>query len=216
MATKPKKADSAMLKRKAYEVVIGKDDTEKEKAEKYAKLVISPEFSAFRVISGADGKTNIWEEVDVPSMAEELRNQAAAVNSGDLTHIEAMLMNQAAALQTLFVRMTERAMNQEHMPNLESFMRMALRSQAQCRATLETLAAIKNPPVVFAKQANISNGPQQVNNGVANSTRTGKTINQTNELLEVKNGSETMDTRTAGAASRPDPAMATLGEINRG
>lgn len=36
----------------------------------------------------------------------------------------------------------------------------------QCRATLETLAEIKNPrPVVFVRQANIANGPQQVNNG---------------------------------------------------
>jgi len=32
--------------------------------------------------------------------------------------------------------------------------------------TLETLATIKNPPVVFARQANINNGgQQQVNNG---------------------------------------------------
>jgi hypothetical protein len=30
--------------------------------------------------------------------------------------------------------------------------------------TLETLATIKNPPVVFARQANIAQGPQQVNN----------------------------------------------------
>jgi hypothetical protein len=30
-------------------------------------------------------------------------------------------------------------------------------AQIQCRATLETLTAIKNPPVVFAKQANIAN-----------------------------------------------------------
>jgi hypothetical protein len=44
-------------------------------------------------------------------------------------------------------------------------MRLALKAQSQCRATLETLSAIKNPPVVFARQANITNGPQQVNNG---------------------------------------------------
>ena len=39
--------------------------------------------------------------------------------------------------------------------------------QAQCRATLEALAEIKNPrPVAFVKQANISGGHQQVNNGM--------------------------------------------------
>lgn len=44
---------------------------------------------------------------------------------------------------------------------------MALKAQAQCRATLETLAEIKNPqPTAFLRQANIAYGPQQVNNGV--------------------------------------------------
>jgi len=44
-------------------------------------------------------------------------------------------------------------------------MRLALRAQSQCRATLETLAVIKNPTTVaYVRQANIANGPQQVNN----------------------------------------------------
>jgi hypothetical protein len=47
----------------------------------------------------------------------------------------------------------------------ESYFKMALKAQNQCRMTLETLSNIKNPPVVYAKQANIANGPQQVNNG---------------------------------------------------
>jgi hypothetical protein len=34
-------------------------------------------------------------------------------------------------------------------------MRLALKAQAQCTRTIETLAEIKNLPVVFAKQSNI-------------------------------------------------------------
>lgn len=216
MATKTKKPDNATLKQKSGELGIKEEVSEKEKAEKHSKTIISPELAAYRILNGADGETGVWKDVDVLSMINELRAQAAAVSRGDLTHVEAMLMNQATALQTLFARLTERAMTQTQMPNLEGFMRMALRSQAQCRATLETLAAIKNPPVVFAKQANISNGPQQVNNGVALSAHAEKTINQQNELLEVQHGSKTMDTRTASEASCADPAMATVGEIRRG
>lgn len=92
-------------------------------------------------------------------------------------------------------------------------MRIALKAQNQSRMTLETLAAIKNPPVVFAKQANINqgNGNQQVNNGTpAPDARAEKTINQPNELLEVQHGGETLDTRTAGAASGKDKAMAAV------
>jgi len=47
-------------------------------------------------------------------------------------------------------------------------MRLAFKAQAQCRATVETLAEMKNPhPFAFVKQANIANGPQQVNNGAS-------------------------------------------------
>ena len=55
--------------------------------------------------------------------------------------------------------------------------KLALKAQSQCRATLETLAAIKNPPVIFVKQAN---GHQQVNNGVA-ASHTAEKQNQQNE-----------------------------------
>ena len=48
----------------------------------------------------------------------------------------------------------------------ERLMRLALKAQGQCRATLETLAVLKGPPTLFAKQANIAAGPQQVNNAV--------------------------------------------------
>jgi hypothetical protein len=77
------------------------------------------------------------------------------------------------------------------------YLRLALKAQGQCRATLETLAMIKNPhPVAFVRQANIAHGPQQVNNGLAEPgepSRAGKTKNQQNKLLEVQSG-ERLDT----------------------
>jgi hypothetical protein len=96
---------------------------------------------------------------------------------------------------------------------------MALKAQNQCRMTLETLAAIKNPPMVFAKQANINqgNGNQQVNNGMpAPASRTEKIINQQNELLEEQHGGETLDTRTTGATIHENPAMAAVETVHRG
>ena len=47
-------------------------------------------------------------------------------------------------------------------------------------AQLETLANIKNPPTVFAQQANIAHRPQQVNNGMP--SRAEKTESPQNEL----------------------------------
>ena len=65
----------------------------------------------------------------------------------------------------------------------ERYMRLALKAQTQCRATIETLAQIKNPPMVFARQANVTSGPQQINNGVPLAreiqTEQGKLLEQT-------------------------------------
>ena len=147
----------------------------------YAKMITSPELSAYRVISMMQPK-NLADEIDTPTLLSTLRDQAAAVQSGDLTHAEAMLINQATSLQALFVRLSERAMEQNQMPNLEGFMRMALRAQSQCRATLETLAAIKNPPIVYARQANVTTGPQQINNGTAAPTQARKIETEQTQL----------------------------------
>ena len=115
-------------------------------------------------------------------------------------------------------------MSEEWFPNYEAHMRLALKAQSQCRATLETLATIKNPPVVIARQANIAQGPQQVNNGMMPAAEpragAGKTEKPQNKL---SGGSNELlpDTGTPGAAVGSDPAMATVGtfdgaEVRRG
>jgi len=186
-----------------------------EKGRSYAKLITSPELAAYRVIGMMQPKI-LADEIDTPTLLQTLRDQAAAVQGGDLAHAEAMLINQASALQALFVRLSEKAMEQTQMPSLEGFMRMALRAQSQCRSTLETLATIKNPPQVsFVKQANIAAGPQQVNNGVApeasrareNENQQSKQSGGSNELLP--------DARASQVESRINPQMETLGESDR-
>ena len=202
------------LTRKSVPLILVKGDSEEVAALKFAKLATSPELAACRAITASESKTIIGEEIDVPSMLKHLQKQAEAVNRGDLAQAEAMLMNQATALQSLFVRLTERGVEQTHMPNLEGFMRLALRAQSQCRATLETLAAIKNPPIVYARQANVTTGPQQINNGTVASLRARENENQQSKLMEVDNG-QRMDTGTARTTSGTNKAMATVGEINR-
>ena len=208
-------SDSEPLARKTVELTLRAGQSKEEQAREYARMMVSPELAAYRVLSSADSKgsmVGMWGGIDVPSLTDVLRDQAAAVNRGELNHVEAMLMNQATALQSLFARLAERGMSCDTIVPFEANLRMALRAQSQCRATLETLAAIKNPPVVFAKQANINqgNGNQQVNNGIpASATHAGEIINQPNELLEAQHG-ERMDTGTAGATIVKNPAMATV------
>lgn len=72
---------------------------------------------------------------------------------------------QIVVMNAGFTSLMARATQSQPMEAFATYMRYGLRFQNQCRATAETLATMKMPPV-FAKQANISNGPQQVNNNV--------------------------------------------------
>lgn len=186
--------------------------TEKRK-ELEAATVTSSAFAAYMVIAATEGIAGA-SNPDLVSMAKHLNAQSAAVIGGDMTQVEAMLISQATALQSLFARLAERGMGCDHVQAFESNMRMALRAQSQCRATLETLAAIKNPPIVYAKQANFAAGHQQVNNGITSPAQAREIENEQTQLLEDNHG-ERMDGRTAGTASSTDKAMATLGKINR-
>lgn len=115
-------------------------------------------------------------DVSLTELVASLRDQGEAVNRGDLAAAERMLSAQVVALNAVFAEMARRAaLNMgEHLGATESYMRLALKAQSQSRATVETLAAIKNPPVVFARQANINNGgQQQVNNAVSPGPRPG-------------------------------------------
>lgn len=189
-ATKQTEAQKP-LKRKDVQVEVTPTGKPEVKAQEMGRLILSPALATYRVLHATGKEFDTFNTIDVPSLVAELCDQADAVNSGDMSRLEKMLANQATSLQDLFARLTERAMAQSQMPNLEGFMRLALKAQNQCRSTIETLATIKNPPVIYAKQANISNGHQQINNGIRTSTRThaqaGENLNQQNELLVDSN-----------------------------
>jgi hypothetical protein len=104
----------------------------------------------------------------------------------------------------------------EYLNTAETYMRLALKAQSQCRATIETLALIKNPaPVAFVRQANIAAGPQQVNNAPQprEGSRARETENPQTKLLEAHDGQrlDTGATGTAGAANTP---LETVGAIH--
>jgi hypothetical protein len=143
------------------------------------------------------------------------------VHRGDLGEPEALLLGQAVALNAIFAELAVRAERNlgSHLDAAERYLRLALRAQAQSRSTLETLAAIKNPPTVFAGQANIAHGPQQVNNGTppaslsAPASRAGNQESEPIKLLEA--AGEPMDFGTTNTTGRGDQAMAPVGTVNR-
>lgn len=220
--TKTKAAAPAKPAGKTTAVAKFPDAPDKPEAEAMAKFALRASVNAAVVM---DEYNKPFGAVDLGATVAELAAGIEKMNAGDMSKAEGMLYAQAHALQSIFMNFSRRALKQEYQRNLESFLRMALKAQNQCRMTLETLATIKNPPVVFAKQANINNGgQQQVNNAAApgfpRTTRAGAGAHAANhstdqtELLEASDG-QRLDTGAAGAASRADPHMATVEAVHR-
>jgi hypothetical protein len=192
--------------------IVAKFPESDEKAKAMAHLTLRASANAAAVMDKYT--SNIFGEIDIGALIDELATDIKQVKGGDMGKAEAMLMGQAEALQAIFVSFARRAQVQEYQSNLESFFRMALKAQSQCRMTLETLAAIKNPPIVYARQANVTTGPQQINNGTATPSRTREIET---EQTQLSGGTHELlpDTRASGNASRVNPALETLGEIDR-
>lgn len=123
-----------------------------------------------------------------------------------------LLASQVIAMNAIFANLASRAKHATYVDHFDKYMRLALKAQGQCRATAETLALMKNPPV-FARQANIASGPQQVNN-VLNSGPARAEISESvpNKLLEAH---ERLDGCTTEAARDRDSTMAAVGTVHR-
>lgn len=184
-----------------------------------AHAALQPTVNAATVIDAYQGNI-MGKDVDLVAMVNKLQSTIKDVNSGDLSNLEAMLLTQATALQTMFTSLARRASNQDQLKHYGVFMGLALKAQAQSRATISALVDLKFPrQATFIKQANVANGPQQVNNGPAPGgtvTREEKTKTAHPELLEAdQHGGTDLDTGTTGKASGTDPHMETMEPIHR-
>ncbi|MBM4181532.1 MAG: hypothetical protein FJ209_08290 [Betaproteobacteria bacterium] len=178
-----------------------------------ARHVMNPAFS--NVLSMKAYAAREWgaDNLYLAELAEALEAQVKATKAGNLSHAEGLLVAQAHSLNAIYNGLAQRAMlNFNEYPDAgEKYLRLALKAQSQCRATLETLANIKNPPVVYARQANVTTGPQQVNNGVPACARENG-IEQS-ELSEV--GHELLpDARASGSECGTVPTASAVGEIH--
>ena len=186
-----------------------------DKAVAIAHSVLRPTIQA-SVTLKAYGKS--YGDLDLSGLIDALGAQTEAATDGDLTRGEAMLTAQAHTLDAIFNNLAQRAINAVHMNNLDRYLKLALRAQSQCRATWETLATMKNPPMMgYVKQANIAHGHQQVNNApsaAGDTSREREKPNAPNKLLEVGHD-ERLDTGATCATGEADQAMETVATRDR-
>lgn len=195
------------------------------RAQTMSKAALMPTLNAASVVEAYQANI-MGKETDLQAMIEALRDDVKDVQGGDLSRLESMLVSQATALQTMFTSLARRAANQEQLKHYGVFMGLALKAQAQSRATISALVDLKYPrQATFIKQANVAHGPQQVNNGAGPGGRfptpnarahmhAEETKPDQPELLEQHHG-ERLDTGTTSATSRADPIMEAVGEVHR-
>lgn len=170
----------------AFEVVEGKDST----SQALAKLATTSVLSALTLKS----YSGTGAAMEVPDLVAEMKKAGDEAVAGDMGRVERMLVNQALTLDAIFNNMAQRSHKQDTFKGIEVLMRLALKAQAQARSTAEALALLKNP-MPYIKQANMTTGPQQVNNTYASTpshsgiqSGAGNSQSAPNKLLEADHG----------------------------
>ena len=156
------------------------------------------------------------DSLEVTDLMGELRKAGEEVASGNMSRVEKMLAHQALTLDAIFNNMAQRASRAEYVKNTDIFLKLALKAQAQARSTAEALALLKNPQP-YIRQANMTTGPQQVNNGYAGTpshsgiqSGAGNIQSEQNKLLEADHG-QRLDIGAQAAAGRANQKLETVG-----
>ena len=207
----PKTAPAALPRKRdpnAFEVVKSEDT----KSQALAKLTTTSSLAAVTLkrYSGAG------DEMDVADLLTEMRKAGDEVVEGNMGRVERMLANQAMTLDAIFNDMAQRSGRQDSYKGIEVLMRLALKAQAQARSTAEALALLKNP-MPYIRQANMTTGPQQVNNTYAGTpshsgiqSGAGNSQSEPNKLLEADHG-QRLDIGAQAAAGRANQKLETVG-----
>ncbi|SNS34194.1 hypothetical protein SAMN06265795_102296 [Noviherbaspirillum humi] len=211
----PKKEDSRAANPNTLQVTQREGETE---GRAHSRMMASPTVNAAVTMFNFHP---MKAGANITDLVDELGKQVLTIRGDCMDRPEAMLAAQAHALDAMFTCLAQKAaanMNAGYLPASETYLRMALKAQSQCRTTLEALSEIKYPrSPTFIKQQNVAQ-QQQVNNGPMNSassTRTHeKDINPTNEILEVSNGKR-LDSGATSSTGSINQELATMGTGDR-
>ena len=208
MATKNKTRTSS--KQNAQTLTI---DHEKDKSEvrKLTEIKLSPTVLNTLTIQSF---TKSIGEIDLTEAVAVMNEKSQKIIAGDLSELESTLSAQVVSLNAIFNTLAGRSMQCEYLNQMETNLRLALKAQAQCARTVEVLATMRNPPIVFAKQANIAQGHQQINNGNQSATHAGKTKNPANELLS-EDSNAALDTRGTVETGGANQELAAVETVDR-
>lgn len=175
-----------------------------------ARISLTPNVKAAITLRAASKPT--LGDLVLNDLADELASCIAAARNDDLSWLKEVLAAQAVVLDGLFHDLAQRGLLNAGvcLNAAEAYMRLAIKAQSQCRATVEALNAMKHlPNVNVVRQANVGQNVQLTSRVVSAKSET-----EQSELMEGQHG-ERLDDRAARQAGATDSAMATVGTIYR-
>lgn len=100
----------------------------------------------------------------LPDFANDLKKRGEKLGGGDLELAGQLLASQAVTLDAIFTEMARRSgLNMgEYLDASERYMRLALKAQANSRATLEALAKLHQPREQTVRHVHVNEGGQAV------------------------------------------------------
>ena len=162
---KPKAAKAPIKTGPNNALGIAKGDDETE-AQAIARSVLAPSFR-HAMVTGQLLKSQFAGSENSPGTgdyADAFRARGNRAAKGDLEFASRMLAAQASTLDTIFAEMARRmAVNMgEFLPSTETYARIALKAQANSRATLEALAKLHQPREQTVRHVHVNEGGQAV------------------------------------------------------
>lgn len=105
-----------------------------------------------------------FDQVGLVGARKMIEAEADKAKDGDLALASRMLAAQAITLDTMFTELARRgsANMGTYIDASEKFVRMALKAQANCRMTLETLAKLHQPREQTVRHVHVNEGGQAV------------------------------------------------------
>lgn len=193
-------------------------DKKNTRANNVTAVLLSPQLSSALALEGILSEVRFTDDgnyqVEVADIFCELTEQIVEISkSNDMQRAQEILISQATTLDVLFGHFLQKGLRSNSKEHMETFMNMALKTQRQSRATLETLGKIKNPQP-YIRQQNMAYNQQINNSNISHAREENKKMS--NELLEDQvYEQEWMVARTQKATSGNDKELEAVGKKHR-
>jgi hypothetical protein len=157
------KPNGGMKPNNALTVEQSRDETG---AQAMARRLLEPHFRHALSASSYANKalaSNI-EGPGIMDFVDHVQTATGKAEAGDLAMASRLLASQAITLDAMFTELARRAaLNMgEYINAAESYGRLALRAQSNCRATLEALAKLHQPREQTVRHVHVNEGGQAV------------------------------------------------------